>query len=126
MKIKISPIILPLAILFCTGSCNQQDNQIVCTMEFRSVIITVNGAPLDQYHTVRESTGDTIRISRSNTPGANDYPVLDDSYQRTLQDRVDTFRFQGWIQNTMTVNERFVIGADKCHIYYVSGNRVVN
>jgi hypothetical protein len=119
--------LFPAIFLFSLiSSCQQQVEQVICTMEFRTVSITVNGASLTEYYTLRESTGDTIRISRQNVPGNNAYPVLDDSYQRTLQDRVENFRFQGWINDSLRANESFVIGADKCHIYYVSGNQVVD
>ena len=108
------------------SSCAPENDQVVCTMEWRTVTITVNRPPLDSFYTLREATGDTIRLIRDNIPGSNDYPVLTDSYQPVLQGQTGTFRFLGFMQDSVTVNDAFVIGADRCHIYYVSGNQVVN
>lgn len=91
-------------------------------MEWRSVVINVNGPDLDKFFTIRESTGDTIRLPRDNTPGAKTYPVLTDGYQPILQGRTENFKFKGFINDSLVVNELFVISADQCHINYVSGN----
>jgi hypothetical protein len=96
-------------------------------MEWRTIAIIVNGGTLDSYFTIRETTGDTIRLSRDNSPpGTNYYPVLTDGYQPILQGRTENFRFKGFINDSLVVNELFVISADQCHINYVSGNTSVN
>lgn len=116
-----------IALFFCLAavSCKKKQ-EVFCTMEFRTVSITVNRGLLDDFYTIRESTGDTIRIDRGNIPGNNEYPVLDDRFQTIIRDRTESFRFLGFINNVETVNEIFVIKADQCHIDYVSGNLVVN
>ncbi len=118
-------IIFSIFLLIVASSCRDNNENIACTMEFRIVIITVNGNPLNEYYTVRESTNDTIRIDRSNVTGNNVYPVLDDSYQNIIEGRTENFIFYGKVNGVITAREPFVIKADKCHIEYVSGRQVI-
>ena len=106
-------------------ACKSSSDGMMCTMEFRTVTITVNGSDLDSYFTIRQLTGDTIRIVRVNISGDKVYPVLDDNFQHLLQDQTENFRFQGMINGNVVVDEPFVIKADKCHIQYVSGRTVI-
>ncbi len=120
----ILAILIALSAFFA-NSCNEKQ-QLACTMEFRIVTITCNRDSLEHYYTIRELTGDTIRISGGNLIGDKVYPVLDDNFQPTLSGRTEVFHFQGTINDSIVVNEPFVIKADQCHIEYVSGNQVVN
>ena len=120
-------ILFILTIFFVSSfiSCSEKED-VMCTMEFRTVTITVNGTDLDQYYTLRELTGDTIRINRMNVPGDKVYPVLDDNFQQTIENKTEQFSFRGFINGVMVVNEPFVIKADQCHIEYMSGKTVIN
>jgi hypothetical protein len=119
----ITYILLILALFgFC--SCTRE-KETFCTTEFRTITITVSGDNLDSYYTIRQSTGDTIRIARSISQGEKVYPVFDDSYQKTIEDKTESFTFQGIINGIVVVSEPFVIKADKCHIEYVSGRRSI-
>jgi hypothetical protein len=94
-------------------------------MEFRTVTIIVNGEPLDDFFTIRLKSNDTLRLTRDNLIDQNSYPVLDDSFQKILEGKTEEFRFLGFKNNVMVVNEPFVIKADKCHIEYVNGRREI-
>ena len=112
-----------LSFLIIFYSCiNRNRNAVVCTMEFRTVAIKVNGDSLHSFFTIRQNTGDTIRFNQSNIFNNNSYPVLDDSYQSRIVNITENFRFIGIINDSIVVNEPFVIKADECHIQYVSGN----
>lgn len=127
--------LLPLAALFLFSfQCNDDRNgscgrDVICTMDFRSVGITVTdkdgkGVKLDEAYTVRQSTGDVIR----DTQPVNDngvYNVLSDNYQKELQNQRDIFTFIGMLNGAEVVRESFTISADCCHIDYVDGNREV-
>lgn len=102
-----------------------QNNTVACTMEFRTVTINVQGDTLDQFYTIRITSGDTIRLNSGNTFGVNTYPVLDDTYQINIANRTEQFRFVGLKNNAVIVDELFTIKADQCHIDYVSGNQYV-
>lgn len=114
-------LIYILALVF--SSCAEKEKPVMCTMEFRTVSIIVNGDPLDEFFTIRLKTNDTLRLSSDNLIDPNTYPVLDDSFQKILEGKTEEFRFLGFKNNVMVVNEPFVIRADKCHIEYVSGKK---
>jgi hypothetical protein len=88
--------------------------------------IKVNNATLDEFYTIRENTGDTIRNISSSQPDLNLYLVLDDNSQHLIMNRTENFRFIGIISDTVAVDELFSIKADQCHIEYVSGNLQVD
>lgn len=115
-------IILQLSVLasvFFIFSCTNKDEDVACTSLFASVTIEVNGAALDNYYTIRNSTGDTIRFSDS--VFQNLYTVLNDNYQKILENKQETFKFIGIKSGVKVVDENFIISADKCHISKVSG-----
>ena len=60
------------------SSCNR-DNDVACTMEYRYVTITVNGGLLDDFFTIRNTNGDTIRINKEVLLGDSEYVVLNES-----------------------------------------------
>ena len=124
MKTAKLVIISGLMVLLISSCKNTQE--IACTEEYRFVTITVNGAQLDNFYTIRTSTGDTIRHEQEMGLDSNVYVVLTDSYQKNIQNSVENFVFHGFIGDSLVVNEPFVIKADMCHIDYVSGKTEVN
>jgi frataxin-like iron-binding protein CyaY len=54
------------------------------------------------------------------------YIVLDDSFQKTIENQTEKFTFKGYNNDLEVVNEVFTIGADKCHIYYIDGKQEVS
>jgi hypothetical protein len=108
-------------------SCNR-DKGTPCTEEYRYVTITVNGALLDDFFTIRNSNGDTIRHDEDPFAGISDnvYIVLSDGYQNVIRNKVENFTFSGYLNDSLVVNELFVIKADECHIEYVSGKTEVS
>ncbi len=117
-------IVLLCSFIQCSSS---DDDQLYCTMEFRSVSITVNGPVLDHYHTVRVSNGDIIAINEDPLSDFNNtYTVLNDNYLNLIINSTEVFVFKGFINNELVVNEAFTISGDRCHINYVSGNTIIN
>jgi hypothetical protein len=113
-------ISLALLLSCCSMAC--KDDPVACTMEFRTVTVTINGPALSTYYTLRVSTGDTIRIGVENVGGLPGvYPILDDGYQSILAGRAENFIFQGFIDDSLVVSQSYGIAADLCHISYVSG-----
>lgn len=105
----------------------KENETIRCAQYSVRIVITVNGRILDNYFTIREKTGDTIRIWRDTTlRERNQYPVFGDTYHSLIKGKTENFRFQGFINDTLVVNEPFVIKADECHVDYVSGKYVVD
>ena len=123
MKTAKLVIISGLMVLLISSCKNTQE--IACT-EYRFVTITVNGAQLDNFYTIRISNGDTIRHDQEMGLDNNVYVVLTDNYQKNIQNSVENFVFHGFIGDSLVVNEPFVIKADQCHITYVSGKTEIN
>lgn len=104
------------------SSCDDsiRRDEVFCTEEFRSIRIKVSGDSLTDYYTVRRSNADTIRFKQSDPVFEQNYVVLNDNYQKKLENQQDTFRFVGK-RASGDVQEDFVISADHCHITKVSG-----
>jgi len=118
---NIKKIFLVALLLGTVVAC--KEDPVACTMEFRTVTVSVTGPALTSYYTLRTTTGDTIRIGQENVGGmAGVYPILDDSFQSVIEGRTENFIFKGFINDSLVVNESYGIAADKCHINYVSGN----
>lgn len=97
----------------------------MCTMMFKSVSVLVtdaNGTPvqLDEAYTIQTKTKETIRPEHH---GSRDgyYVVLNDSYQKKLENQKASFRFIGKKDGKEVVNQLFVIEADCCHINRLEG-----
>lgn len=125
-------LLLLFSPFFIAGSCNKEekkrkcDPNMACTMMFASVSITVktsNGIPaeLDEVYTLRKSTSELLKYSQpGNATGT--YTVLDDSYQKELQNKQEEFHFVGKKNGKVMVEEPYVLSADCCHVSKVSGN----
>lgn len=100
---------------------------VACTDQYVIVGIAINdsvGDPyiLDSFFTTRTSTGEVIRYTNT---GAHIYSVLEDDYRKKLQHTSDEFVFTGYKSGRKAINEKYVIGADCCHIIYKSGKKNV-
>ncbi|MCX6231819.1 MAG: hypothetical protein NTZ33_09775 [Bacteroidetes bacterium] len=118
--IYISLFFFSLVLFSCTK------NEINCTMEFRSVGITITGDSLTKFYTIRNSNHDTIRNSSGIGIFGNIYPVLDDNYQHKLVNTQDYFTFYGFVNDSLKVKEVFEIKADYCHVEKISGKDEVH
>ncbi|MBL7976558.1 MAG: hypothetical protein JNJ85_16690 [Candidatus Kapabacteria bacterium] len=119
MKSTVHSILIALIILFFT-SCNTNNN-VACTTVYVSVVVTVHGGVLDKYFTIQNSTGDTIRYKTTSGKSDSLYGVLSDDYIHKFKHEVETFTFKGFVQDSLVINEQYLIKADQCHIYYLSG-----
>ena len=109
-------------IMLLTLSCHR-DKEVVCTALFARVSIEVNGSSLNDFYTLRMNTSDTLRFPDGHFQ--NTYTVLDDNYQKVLENKSENFKFIGIISGIKVVDENFVISADKCHISKISGKNFV-
>ena len=97
---------------------------LVCTTELRTISLQVKSptgmaVTLDSFYTIRQSNGERIRPDVQSGPGY--YIVLDDSYHSRLRKSKDDFRFVGWRNNSIAVDEMYHVSADECHINKRSG-----
>lgn len=125
MVMRANRVFFSVSLFFATGlyACQPDINtdQAICTTEFRSVGLRVIGDTLTDFYTIRLSNSDTIRRSTGVEPQTHWYLVLDDSYQRQLVNKQESFRFIGKKGQTIVIREEYIIAADQCHINKVSG-----
>ncbi len=107
----------------------------ICTQNFVTLFVTISDAsgvaiPLDSYKVVDTQTGEDITL----TTGAEEfetfrdqgtYPILNDAYRMQYQNTNTTISFTGFISGEEVVSERFVVGADCCHVQLISGNTAI-
>lgn len=103
-----------------------EDKGLVCTEELRSFTLIVNGGQLDEYFTIRESNGDTIRVGNNFPHSGNEYWILDDRMNETLKKKSENFRFKGFINHKVVVNELFMFRGGPCHLEKVFGKKEVD
>lgn len=116
---------LSLLLLGCDETDTVQD--VLCTEEFRTIGVTITGVEITDFFTIRESTGDTIKLDKFSIDDTF-FPILDDSYQPQIENSQETFTFVGMVESTTVENieEEYVIKADQCHIELVSGPTELN
>lgn len=130
MKIRKVPALLIIMLWFIT-SCEKDKvdvNTTPCTMEFRTVSVTVIGDSLTQTHTIRIKTGDTLDVVSMPFPRPENgivYTVLDDNFLSEIKNSEEMFRFVGLINDSVAVDELYRISADHCHIHLEQGNNEV-
>ncbi len=107
-------------IIFFTSCSLISDESTTCTEEFRIIGLKIYGATLTDFYTVGIVRSDTIRLNKSGV-SPEWYPVLDDSYQKTLAGKEERFIFYGFVEDSLMVEEHYIINADHCHISKVQG-----
>lgn len=121
MKYFLSLTILLALLIGCS-----KDDEVICTNEFRFVGLLVTGDSLTEYYTVRNSNNDTLRFDQCiSYPEERWYLILDDSYSETLKNNQENFRFIGLINDSLVIDENYLISADDCHINKDTGEREV-
>ncbi len=117
-------ILLLFLLGFLTFSC-KDDNDVYCTEEFRTITLEIKGPTLDSFHTIRLSNYDTLKYEFDFGWSGNFYPLIDDNYKDKFPNKTEKFLFQGFINNSLVVNEEYLIYSDKCHVNYDSGNLII-
>jgi hypothetical protein len=117
---SLTSFTLIFSLLFVVLLSFQCKKETACTMEFRTVSIQVIGEQLDDFFTIRNINGDTLRYELM-AVDQDAYPVLDDNAMVFLKNKTENFTFIGILNGQKVVEENFVIKADECHIEKVSG-----
>lgn len=136
MKMKFHYIIFAgiSLLLSCTHSHNDDDR--MCTMEYRTLTITVvdslsRPVLLDHPLVLKTGTGIMIDFTLEN-PGQDSinrrqgiYTLFTDGKMALTSRNGTEFRFQGQKDGTTIVNEPYIIANDGCHINLISGRMLV-
>ena len=119
-------IALPLFFMSCkktTTGTTDEDLQ-VCTLIFVTESVTVSGTVLDDFYSLRLSTGDTLRLEDYNSEDQY-YPILDDSsipQTKNIEERIDFIALHG----DQILKTPYTFTSDGCHIVKTSGLEVIN
>ncbi len=120
MKKLYAFIISGLCLFF--SSCSDDDSETACTLEFRTIGVTVKGDSLTNFYTVTNFNSDTIKLDGPIDFGLNLwYPILSDTYHPKIKNSVEMFRFIGLINDSIVIDQAYTIEGDECHINRLEG-----
>ena len=119
-------IALPLFFMSCKKNpTNTPDEDLlVCTLIFVTESVTVSGTVLDDFYSLRLSTGDTLRLEDYNSKDQY-YPILDDNsipQTKNIEERIDFVALRG----DQILKTPYTFTSDGCHIVKTSGLEVIN
>lgn len=116
--------LLLVLFVFCT-SCQNKNNDVICTASFASFNVYVadstgRQAVLDSTITLTPS-GQRLVITEIRDTSFHSYTIVDDGYQRQLANRTEVLRFLAYKAGLRVVDTPYTISADDCHVSKVSG-----
>ena len=100
------------------------EDLLVCTLIFVTESVTVSGTVLDDFYSIRLSTGDTLRLEDYDSEDQY-YPILNDSsipQTKDIEERIDFVAIRG----DQTLKTPYIFTSDSCHIIKVSGLEVID
>jgi len=131
------------ALLFIAGlavmfSCMKDStgDMTVCTTEYRMIMVSVrdslaNPVILGNYFVKKTSTGEILDFAKED-PFADSiyrsrgmYIICTDGKMGMTSANGTEFEFHGFLGTAETVNEKYVIGHDRCHIQMISGKKEI-
>lgn len=125
-KVQLRSWFAGVILLFTLASCEEVFPGKLCTEEFRSIVVEIQGLDPEEVYTIRLATGDTLSFNKDNIP-FNDkvWVVLDDSFMRILENRTEAFRFEAKKEGEVKIRQDFIIRSDGCHVELVDGPELI-
>ena len=127
----ISLILLSVLVLECESDNKSDCATTLCTMEFRSITILIkqstDNSPvlLTDFKVYRISDNKDITIKDNNlSDNLGYYPLVNDNGIAILKNKNVEIEFQGYVNNKLVIDKRFVVTADCCHVSLISGDLV--
>ena len=106
------------------SSHNQEEDLLACTLIFVTESVTVSGSILDDFYSLRLSTGDTLRLEDYNAEDRF-YPVLDDNsipQTKGIEGQIEFVALRG----DQILKTPYTFSSDGCHIVEISGLEVLD
>ena len=99
---------------------------VICTEIFKSISIKVvdaagNDVLLSTHSTIRKRDKAVFGRTMNDAANGEQYVLLDDSSVASLANTQDTVTFTATTKDGKPLSADFVVGADCCHIFKVSG-----
>ena len=123
MKLVLTCLVICLLVMY---SCTDDDDDCLCTMEFRMITVVVvdemNIPVLDLTTTVKDDSGKVYDFYNDPLIFPGHYIVMDDNYAVELTIQPKRFHFTG-VKDSLTINGEYFINTDECncHVKKVSG-----
>lgn len=121
-------ILIGLSFLFMSckknSSHNQEEDLLACTLIFVTESVTVSGSILDDFYSLRLSTGDTLRLEDYNAEDRF-YPVLNDNsipQNKGIEEQIEFVALRG----DQILKTPYTFSSDGCHIVKISGLEVLD
>lgn len=130
---NLSLTIIFVSLLFqsCTNGDDAEKCTGICTEEFRTITIEIkdpqgNPVALDSFKVVNTADGSelTMEIIDSEFQYLREngtYPIFSDLFSEEFRQREITVNFKGYIEEAEVVSSNYEVGADCCHVYYITG-----
>jgi hypothetical protein len=130
-KFLLMIFFLTVLITACDRDNKSDCKLAVCTEEFRYITILIRHSSdstsviLTDYKVIRISDNKDLTLPGNVFPvNSGYYSLVNDGQLNFLRNSITQIEFQGYIQNTMVIKRRFDVGADCCHVSFVSGEAV--
>ena len=115
----------------CMKGDEVDDCNGICTEEFRTITIEIkdaegNPVALDSFRVINTANDNELSTGMNASEfdyfrEIGTYPIFSDLYSQEFRKREITINFKGFIDEVEIVNENYEVGADCCHVYYISG-----
>jgi len=120
--------ILFFGIISLTFSCGKEESREcsgICTEEFRSITVEItdtqrNPVILDSTN-ITDITNDRHLDLNSEVFEDGFYTIFNDNFISEYKNKELSLLFRGFQDEELIVEETYKVGADCCHVYYISG-----
>ncbi|WP_415830520.1 hypothetical protein [Gillisia limnaea] len=132
---NLSRISLFVMLLFqsCIKGDDVNECPGICSEEFRNITVEIkdaegNPVALDSYRVINTVNGNELstEINDSEFQYFREngiYPIFSDLYSEEFRQQEITINFKGYIDEVEVISSNYEVGADCCHVYYISGER---
>lgn len=118
-----------LLVTLSGSSCEKESecpDEIICSMVFASIgveVVDANGEPVTLTKAqVTSKHLDSPIDPLVESPAGGPYKIVDDSHMPFLSNNESRkFKFEGWVDDELVVNEIYLIHHDCCHVKLEEG-----
>ncbi|MEI7662583.1 MAG: hypothetical protein WCK34_10305 [Bacteroidota bacterium] len=114
-----------LLLVFPFFGC-REDKGILCTQEYRFLVISIKNSAslpvlLTRYYVQKTGTGETLEFPDSTGRVHGKYCLITDSQMSMTIKTGSEFIFHGLVDTNEVVREKYLVGNDGCHINLIAG-----
>jgi hypothetical protein len=122
-------LILFIGIILFTFSCGKDENTEcsgICTEEFRSIAVEITNAGenpviLDSISITDITNNRELDLNSEGDFENGFYTIFNDNLVSQYRNEEINLLFRGFQNEQLLVEETYMVGADCCHVYHISG-----